>query len=954
MLCLVILPQFLAAQNLNLGTPPIRNFSKKAYHAGTQNWDIAHDRQGVMYFANNNGLLEFDGTHWRLHPLGNGTITRSVQMGADGRIYVGGQGDIGYFSPDERGQLAYHSLKPLLPESNQNFGDVWDILVRSEGVFFRCNNQILLLSGGKFTAPLPGKATQFMGLFDGKVLVQDADLKLHVFEKTGFQEFEKPAVFQDAIITAILPYQADTQLVTTVKNSIFYFANGNFGPWQTPEDAFLNESRIYCAGLLPDGKIALGTSVNGLVVLDRQRRIFHHLTKKDGLLNNTVLSLATDPAGLLWLGLDNGIDLVDINSPFSTIFPDGELEGTGYAAQVFKGKIYFGTNTGLYALDWKTYYLPKENRDFKLVSRSEGQVWSLNTLDNELLLGQHEGAFNVLGLSAQRLTELPGIWKLLRLDEQTALAGHYNGLAFFKKTNEHWSFGATLNGFAESSRVLEKDGQGHVWMSHPYRGVYQLKPDFAEKTVGVEFFGAKNGLPSDLNNYVFKLGDDLVFTGEKGVFKFDEKQQRLVSHENFNQIFGANTRVKYLRQDITGNIWYAADDEVGVLLVKDNALDKKVERMPIPELSGKLVGGFEFVLPLDAHNVFFATEQGFIHFDPSGYAARDSNIQVVLHEVRLGSDGDSLLFGGHFTKEKKYATPLLSSDQNSLRFVFSATDFKGEGTVSYAHFLEGAKAGWSGWSGENSLIFNNLRPGKYTFHLKARNRHGVESEVLSYAFEISPPWYASTAALAVYGLLLLALIGGALYGQRRRFEQERRDLQESHHQREEEHQLKAKQSEEAINRLENEKLEAEVLYKNQELATATMHLVQKSEILNTIQAALQKLEKQVKTEPDLKKEIGRIIRMTEKDASLDEDWEQFSRNFDHVHSDFLIRIAEQYPQLSPNDFKLCAYLRMNLSTKEIAALMNISVRGVEASRYRLRRRLDLDAGTNLTEFLVKL
>ncbi len=907
-----------------------------------------------MYFANNNGLLEFDGNNWRLLPIDNGTIVRSTRMGSQGRIYVGGQGDFGYFSPDKQGRLAYQSLRLLLSESNLNFGDVWDILAIETGVFFRSNNHVFLLQGNNIKALLPGKTTQFMGLLGGKVLVQDDDLNLHVFEKNGFRQLPKPTGMESGIITEILPYHADTQLVTTIKHGIFYYTNGSFSPWQTPHDSLLKDSRVYCAGLLPDGKIALGTSTNGLVVLDRQRRVFHHLTKRDGLQNNTILSLAADRAGNLWLGLDNGIGLVDIGSPFSTLFPDGELEGTGYAVAIFNEKIYFGTNTGLYALDWKPYYRPQENQDFNLVGRSEGQVWSLNKLEDELLMGHHEGAFSVLGLNARKLTSLPGVWRFLKLYDQTAVAGHYNGLAFFQKTINGWAYGAPFNGLAESSRVMEKAANGKVWMSHPYRGVYRLNPDLERKSVDVDFFGAKLGLPSDLNNYVYQLGDHLVFAGEKGVFRFDEAQQRFVPHENFNKIFGEKTRVKYLRQDDAGNIWYAAGQEVGILVVKDNALEKKVERRSIPELSSKLVGGFEFILPVDEHNVFFATEKGFIHFDPVSYAKKDSFIQVVLHEVRLENHGDSLLFGGHFPQGEKMTTPLLSNRENNLRFLFSATDFKGSEYVTYAHYLEGAEVGWSSWRSKTSLIFNNLRPGSYTLHLKAKNRHGVESAVLSYAFAITPPWYASPAAYTVYGLLLLGMVGGVLYGQRRQFEQERHDLQLTHHQREKQHQMLARQSEEAINRLKNEKLEAEVLHKNQELATATMHLVQKSEMLNAIHAAMLKLEKQVGQESTLKKEIGRIIKMTEKDASLDEDWEQFSKNFDQVHSDFLQRIAVLFPQLSPNDYKLCAYLRMNLSTKEIASLMNISVRGVEASRYRLRRRLNLEMGTNLTEFLLKL
>lgn len=940
------------AQRTNLGTPPIRNFYKKNYRAGTQNWDIAQAGNGVLFFANNNGLLEFDGSHWRLFPLDNGTIVRSVQVVGD-RVYVGGQGDFGFFSPDQQGKLAYQSLKPLLPDS-LNFDDVWDILALADDVFFRSNNHVFRLHGGQVSALLPNLPTEFMGVLEGKLLVQDRSLLLHQYANGSFQPLGKPVALGGAVITGMLPYHGDTTLVSTIKNGIFYHANGVFAPWQTPHDAFFRENRIYCAARLPDGKLALGTSLNGLVVLDHQRRISQHLTKKGGLQNNTLLSLFADRAGSLWLGLDNGIDRVDINSPFSNIYPDGELEGTGYATQVAGGKIYFGTNTGLYALDWKPYYTQQEKQSFRLVPQTGGQAWSLGELDGELLMGHHEGAFSVRGLSARKLTSLPGIWRFVPLADGLAIAGHYDGLALFRKSASGWAFDSKLDGLSESSRILEKDPAGNLWMSHPYRGVYRLTVDAAARSVKPLFLNSQQGLPSDLNNYVFKLGGQLVFAGANGVFDFDETQQRFVPNTVFDDIFDKKTRVKYLRQDDSGHIWYVAGDETGVLLVKDGGVAKKVSRMPIPELSGKLVGGFEFVAPVDEHHVFFASERGFIHFDPTAYAAHDTSIQVVLHEVRLENEADSVLFGGHFPAGGAAAKPVLHYEQNALEFLFSATDYQGGEFVQFAHFLEGGEPGWSDWGSGNSLIFNNLRPGSYVFHLKAKSPHGVESGVLSYAFEIRPPWYASRAAYGMYGLVALGIVLGIFSAQRKHFERERRDLQNTHQQREEQHQLLARQSEEAINRLENEKLEAEVRHKNQELATATLHLVQKSDMLNTIQTALQRLEKQVLQTPELKQEISRIVRMLKHDASLDEDWEQFSKNFDHVHSDFLKRLAELFPQLSPNDYKLCAYLRMNLSTKEIASLMNISVRGVEASRYRLRRRLDLDAGTNLTEFMMKV
>ncbi len=239
-----------------------------------------------------------------------------------------------------------------------------------------------------------------------------------------------------------------------------------------------------------------------------------------------------------------------------------------------------------------------------------------------------------------------------------------------------------------------------------------------------------------------------------------------------------------------------------------------------------------------------------------------------------------------------------------------------------------------------------MHPGSYTFLLKARNQHGIESRALSFHFKIQPPWYASQWAYFVYILLLAGLMGGIIHRQQRRFAKEKRGLVNLHQQ-------QARHSEEAINRLENEKLEAEVKHKNQELASATLHIVQKSEILNAIKDELEKLQNKATSDPKLEREITHIIKMLEQDARTDADWEQFSHHFDQVHSDFLKRLGEQHAHLSPNDYKLCAYLRLNLSSKEIAALMNISLRGVESSRYRLRKRLGLDTEANLTDFLMR-
>jgi len=97
-----------------------------------------------------------------------------------------------------------------------------------------------------------------------------------------------------------------------------------------------------------------------------------------------------------------------------------------------------------------------------------------------------------------------------------------------------------------------------------------------------------------------------------------------------------------------------------------------------------------------------------------------------------------------------------------------------------------------------------------------------------------------------------------------------------------------------------------------------------------------------------------MIKTLDQDENMDADWEHFAVHFDKVHNDFFIALKKQHPNLTPNELKLCAYLRMNLSTKEMARLMNISVRGVEISRYRLRKKLQLSTETNLFTYLLDL
>lgn len=955
LLLLIFTPLYLLCQN-TIGLPDIINYSKPLYKAGLQNWDIKQDRNGIVYFANNEGLLSFDGKYWNNYPLPNKTIVRSVEIGPDNRIYAGGQDEIGYFTPAVNGRLHYVSLIDLIPAKDRSFGDVWDIVTFKGNTYFRTSNKIFRFTNGNMVVFNATGEWAYMGTCNDHLFAQDF--------KTGLLKFENDvwvpvstinALPANDAVTGMLPVNADRVVITTLKNGLYNLVNNKITVLESLNNAVFKNERIYAAAAVNKEWMALATNSNGIYITDFSGNIIQSFSRTEGLQNNNVLSIFLDSQRNLWLGLDNGIDLITYNSSIKQIKPLLQ-DGSGYTAIMHQNRLYLGTSNGLYSVPMQPEPdMSFSKGSFTAVNNTKGQTWGLAIINNQLLLGHHEGAFTIRNNSAYLISSNKGFWNFVPLSNTypspQLVAGGYNGLNIFNYVNGQFIFSTSITGFNESSRFVTLDIDKNIWVSHPYHGVFKIvrKADGSYNTFA---YSGTRGLPSLLNNHIYTIKNQLVVATEKGIYVYNEGKDSFEPSEFYHKLLGDQS-IRYLKEDSNGNIWFIHEKSLGVI----DFSKKDPVGIQLPELNNKMLSGFEFIYAVNENNIFLGGEKGFYHINYAKYRQNIPKLLVQIRSLRIINQTDSLLFGGYYETEKQVQDdkdiPSISNGWKTLRIEYASTLFGYQSNLEYSYRLKGYDNNWSEWTGRTEKEYTNLPVGTFSFEVKVRNNLGNESAVATYTFTVLPPWYKTNLAKILY-LLLIAIGLYLLY----KLQEKKFKLQQAKYEQEQKrllyiHDLEIAKTESELVALRNEKLEADINYKNSELASSAMHLVKKGELVSKMKTELAHVIKGI-SNPQAEIELKKIIRSISENDNMDQEWENFALHFDKVHSDFISALKEKHTGLTNNEIKLCAYLRMNLSTKEIAQLMNISIRGVEVSRYRLRKKIELPKETSLFNYLLTI
>ncbi|MDP9082120.1 MAG: transcriptional regulator [Bacteroidota bacterium] len=946
-----------------IGIPAIKNYTHTDYNAGTEIWGINQGKNGMLYFANDEGLLSFDGSYWKIYQMTNKAAIKSVAIDAAGRIYCGGQDEVGYFFPDNNGILKFHSLKNLLPRKARQFADIWDVVVINNEVFFRTIECIFELKDNELkTFDAPG-GWRLLAKVGSQLYAEDRDSGLMFFKNNQWQHCCGTLSTTGLQVTGITDYKKDTLLLTTLKKGLFLLTASSLTHKSVSIDNILSKDLVTCTKKIADDRYAIGTAANGVFIIDGSGNQVGRFSINEGLQNNHVHAILTDHDKNLWLGLENGLGFINYNTSVKHIYIDKENQVKGNAAIVFDKKLFVGTTNGLYSipLNGQQTDISKGKGIFTEVDNTRGLVYNLSDITGSLAIAQQEGAMILRGNRAEPIATGHGAWIFKPIPGSPDIViSTYTGLQLLQNTGGKLTDAGKIPGIYESLPVLARDNTNTIWASHPYRGIYriQLSPDRKRIVIYTQYTD-KNGLPSVLNNQVYFLRNKIIAGTEKGVYEYSGAKNKFVRSAYFNPIFG-DAPVQYLTEDKSGNIWFISNQRVGVVDFSKPTSTKPYNVIYFPELSGQVVKGSGFIYPYDAENVFVGSTNGIYHLNYRQYVATENKLNVLLTTVKTIAEKDSLIFGGYFMKNNKVAnvqylkqTPKLTNHWNSFHFEYSSTLFAQKGNEEFSYKLTGFDKEWSKWSAKTEKDYTNLPYGTYTFSVIARNNLGNASAPVNYTFKVEPASYQTAWAYFFYVLIIAGIIIWAAKAQHRKFELQQKMHDDEQRRLQYLHSLELDRNDKEIIALKNENLETELNYKNKELATLTMHLVDRGRLLLNIKDELMVLTKKLNI-PDPAYQFRSVFRMLSDTDKKDDDWNHFAMYFDQVHNNFLSTMKTKFPGLSSTDLKLCAYLRLNLTSKEIAQLLNISLKGVEISRYRVRKKLGLSTEVHLYDFLIEI
>lgn len=908
---------------------------------GIQNQFLSINDQSTVAVANNQGLLIFDGASWVVEELPNGTQSKSVYASKDG-IYCGGQGFFGKFHPGTTTNR-WTDFTPLIEKQSGAFDEVWRLF----GVGAYDSLRVILATSefvgeistqGDYKEWISGPLVN-SGETEHGIAVQTKD-QLILFDDYGNTKriwpFENHYRFE-----ALIWLDDRDPLVLTHESGIFQFREGEWRHFEGKLHTELLNSRVNCVEKI-DTHWLIGTSENGILLTGdfTEFQVAHDV--KSGLTSNTILDIKADGFGNYWVGLEGGIELLRYAWPHRIPNQLSNFDIVGYSSlHLNNGGIYWGTSQGV--------LFQKDSRSRPIeIPNLNGPIWALKQIEAETWIAHPDGAGILNGTTYTPMINGIGCWNIWN-DEQSSnsYVGTYEGVIQLHRSNANWVVDGKLKGFDESTRFLAKSKEGYWWASHPYRGAFRFKINADSlEVVELETFDEHAGFPTPLQVNLCNIEDEILFATQRGFYRFDHSLHRMQPDTSLlTSWIHPEGSFQRIFQDPNQGLWVFEGDEVSHIPTGGAAMVSSQKVGIAPMQKSRPVSPFESIEFTPSGRACIPVETGFIYLDSESMLSRESAPELSIKSI-------AQLISLNEKKNLVEGEPL-EAGIYAIEYQLEGFNSNWSGIQHYQWRIKEVSDQWSKPNDSPIITLSGIEPGNHQIEFRSFIHENLTGPVLMTELTIAPFWHQRTST-RVAMLLFVALAIGLWVRQNRRnlkakYEQNREEEQRSRREAEQRMQASILESENALQKERELAQQQQLASRNQELASVTMSLVQKSQLVQSIENQLIKLKSDSNSHQ--KKQIDELIDAIRNGGKLDEAWEQFTDQFDQVHVEFQQRITLRYPNLTKNDLKLCTYLRMNLSSKEIASLMYVSIRAIEVSRSRLRKRLDLEAGQNLSQFI---
>jgi signal transduction histidine kinase len=743
----------------NSAIPFIHNYSPTAYHQGTQNFAILKDRTGILYIGNNNGVMEFDGNQFSLIPLTNRSEVHALGMDSRGTIYVGGQGDFGFLKRDSlTGRLRYVSLITKLDERYRNFNDVWSIHTTPNEVIFRSTAGLYIYRNQKIHT-IPLKSFSHRSFYvNGELYVREENFGLRKLQNDSLVLVPEGELFLNEGVYGMLPLSKNKCLVLTGNQGFFVYDGNHFEKIESPAAEIVKGQINFCEKI-SDNQFAIGTRRSGLIIIDNTGKILSRIDKTHGLQDNSIWYIFPDNEDL-WLAENNGFSLIEFSSPLRLFGKLSGLDGQFYHTIKQGNYLYTAGASGVYYKKWEHSAEPTSHI-FKLIKDLDVQAWHFFQDSTTVLVATNRGIFEITEGTAKPIGFNGRVWYFLPLKNfpNHVLVNTADGLLILKKEKGKFVVHTNFQNQVTNLYVFTQDDNGDIWADTPTKGIYRIQFTNGLNTPPtISLYNSKHGLPSDLKVRAFYTRTGVLFGTEKGIYRFNEKENSFYRDENLNQQLSTHTDFVELVEESPWN-------DLGFSTKKESEIQEEwIRGIARKKVDGTFTINTEVFrkikdyklsdfLFIDKENILLSTSDGIVHYN--SVKENKTDFTAIVRKLEL-LKSDSIVFQGTAPDALKNKIPYSSND---LKFTVASSDLRSPASMQYQYFLEGSDKAWSSWTTVNIKEYTNLGEGTYTLHVRAKNQYHQISNTSTFVFTIGTPWYRSVAAYIGY----VILISGALY-----------------------------------------------------------------------------------------------------------------------------------------------------------------------------------------------